>query len=164
MDSIDYRNRQVEKEERESTEYVIVKKSKSPEMSVTLVAVKLTKEQCEEIRVKKELIPRVVETLKEANIITFSDDVKEVYFLGELSKFTQHEKVVTMYPQRRLDIREGKDAHYRDYTRTRKSQELNMHLVNICRDSKTSWKSVSKKLRSDYGILVKVKINLLKKI
>lgn len=156
MDSIEYRNRQVFKEEKESTEFVVVKKATNKAFTNILVVVKLTKEQCEEVKETKVLIPRITETLKEANIIEFAEEVKEVYFCGKLEKFTQHKKVVTMFPQRRRDIAEGKDPHFRDYTRTRESQEANMYLINICRDSKTSWNSVSKKLRSEYGILVKV--------
>lgn len=157
MDSIEYRNQQVNKEEQNKSDFVVIKKGKNEFFTTTLVVVKLTNEECKEIRLTKELLPKVIETLKDANLIQLKEEVIEVYFCGELNQFTQHEKVVTSFKQRMKDKKEGKDPHYRDYTRTRESQEINMHLVNICRDSRTSWASVSKKLRSEYGILLKLK-------
>jgi hypothetical protein len=162
MDSIEYRNRQVAKEEIEKKDFVITKRGRTKNTVEIIVAVKLTEEECKTVRKTKALIPRITETLKDGKVIEFADQIKDVYHCGELNQFTQYEKIVSHYPQRLKDIKEGRDIHYRDYTRTREGQEANMHLVNICRDSRTSWQSVAKKLRSNYGILVRVVILILK--
>lgn len=48
---------------------------------------------------------------------------------------------------------DGREIHYRDYSKTEEQQRDSMHLINICPDSRLSAVSALKTFTKEYGIL-----------
>lgn len=158
MDSIERNNK-----ERLIKKYVhgtvITKEQNNSLFKVKFVVIACTEDIIKDIIKNKALDNNTNQQLKDLKIINNTSDVKEVLYYGDLTNFTGYSNIIYKFPLRKKDILEGKDPHYRLYTRTYKYQLENMWLLNLCRTAYDSWKSVIEKLGTTHGLVLKIKIN-----
>ena len=137
---------------------VVVKQQKSSIETIKYIVIGCTAKLIDSIVESKTLDKTIYSILIEQQLINVNTDVKEVLYWGNLKDFKQYSDLVYKFPLRRQDLKEGKEPHYRLYTRTAEQQKNTMWLINICSTSQQSWLSVIEKVGSSYGLLLKIKI------
>lgn len=156
MDSIERNNKYREKC-RITPSPVIVKKQKKDKVTIQYVVVGCSKEIIKEMLDKKLLHSSILLTLQTHNLNYTEEQIESVVFCGDLSKFTQYDKLVYKFPMRKRDILEKKSEQFRLYTHTLDYQKNLMYNINLCTSASASWKSVITKVGSNYGIILKIK-------
>lgn len=156
MDSKEYRNQQIERNRITNTPVIVKKIKLIDNTDVLYVVIASNIEDIKEMRESDTINPYILDTLKSNNIITTQEEIKAVLVSGNLIKFKGYSNYVYRFPYRTRDIKEGKDPHYREYTRTLAQQKEIMWLINICNSAEKSWKSVLTKIGSSYGLLLKI--------
>lgn len=144
-------------------EPVTVSKKSSNSVQILYVVVGEQEEVINNIIKNQRLDNTIYNILLNNNIITEKAQVDSVIYCGKLIEFTSYTQFVYKFPQRRIDIRERKEEQYRLYTSTLAHQKEYSSHLNICPTAKQSWGSVIKKVGKDYGLLLKIRINLIPK-
>lgn len=156
MDSIEERNKRIEKQHKLFVDAIIVKKLTNSRETQLFLVIKATEEQCTSLVEKKRLPKELLDKLIELKYIDNEVDVKTVLFYGELDNFTAYSNLVYSFPLRRLDIKNRVEPSYRDYTMSLQEQKDTILIFNTCPTAVQSWKSIVRILNTKIGIVIKV--------
>lgn len=140
-----------------SKNLIITKKKSSTTSTISYIVLRCSSDETKQIIKDADLPQQLYSTLLELDV--FKENITQVIFCGNLIKFKGFEKYVQKFPLRRIDIKEGRLPHYRQYTKTVEEQKNIMWLINVCHNAHDSWKSVITKLGSTHGVLLKITIN-----
>jgi transcriptional regulator with AAA-type ATPase domain len=124
--------------------------------TVQIVLVKSNEEETIKIKQQEKLTEKVLQFLKDNNIIQLREEVKVVYYCGDLRNYTATDEIVYKFPQRRVDIKNNRPERFRDYSKTLEQQKNIMSLVNTAPTADISWKTAIRKVGSNFGLLLKI--------
>lgn len=111
-----------------------------------------SKEDCIDIRTNKDFTKEIDSLVKSEGID--KEKIKNVVYIGELDSMKNTSNVVGKFARRKADIREGKPIYYRNYAISKEEQAKRNMFVNVAEDSRTSWNTAIKAVRSKYGLVI----------
>lgn len=137
---------------------VIVKSISNSTYTLRYVVLGCTKDESTSIIQTRELPENLKDILIKNTMMQDESNILGLIFCGRLENFGSPSKLVYKYPQRKIDIRNRVEPHYRFYVFTRQQQDKHILFHNLCPTVEHSWKSVIIKVGSQYGLILKIKI------
>jgi hypothetical protein len=137
---------------------VTIRKRKNEVAELLVVCIGCSKAEYEEVKATNTLNPSLLLQLK-GNSYPDETYIDQLIFLGNLNLFKEYDSLVYRFPMRKIDILNKKEPSYRLYTKTLLEQQNMMcYIKSLCNSPKESWKSIIKKVGSEYGIVFTYKI------
>lgn len=137
---------------------VTIRKRKNEITELLIVCIGCSKDEYEEVKITNTLNPSLLLQLKGNN---YPDEtyIDQLIFLGNLTLFRGYESLVYKFPMRKEDIRQKKEPQFRLYTKTLiEQQNMMCYVKSLCGSAKESWKSIIRKVGSEYGIVFTYKV------
>ena len=125
-------------------------------ITIQIVLVKSNEEETIKIKQQQQLTEKIIQLLKDNNIIELREQIKVVYYCGDLRNYTATDKIVYKFPQRRVDIKNNRPERFRDYSKTLEQQKNSMSLVNTAPTVDISWNTAIRKIGNNFGLLLKI--------
>lgn len=137
---------------------VILKRQSSSKLTIIYLVFPCNEKHTRYILKYLKLSALVRQKLIEGNYINTENDIEQVLHCGKLNEFPSYSQLVYKFPQRKADVRNRVEPTYRFYEYTREKQLQHLLVHNICPTAEHSWNSVIRKVGSEYGLVLKIKI------
>lgn len=141
---------------------VILKKTQNTEIGYTYVVIPASEEEIKECISLRDISPTLVRYCIENDLCYGKEQIKDIYHCGKLDTFTGYSNLVYKFPQTKRQITERKPEQYRCYQFTLEQQKKDMHLVVLANTCTISWRSALTACGSKYGLILKIKYNVIK--
>lgn len=140
---------------------VILKKVQNTEIGYLYVIVPAKESDIEECNRLRDISPDLVRYCIEQDLCFGREQIDMIFHCGKLSNFTSYEKLVYKFKLTRRQIEQGKREQYRCYNFSIEDQKKSLHLVTLASNALISWRSAMSAAGSNYGLIIRIKYNIL---